>query len=287
MRLGLTRALGSDFLIGSIGYRLERIGINLAPGVRNYLLVDNPITGVPTLLYPNAPQSIVDESGNTRQATFSASLAYDTRNDTRLPNHGQRSEIISEIASTYLGGQRDFYKVELQSAWYFPGFAKGHVIEALGRVGVANGINGDTVPFYDRFYLGGLYSLRGFQYRTVSPREADPNPNTPPSDAYRGYFQEPVGGNSFWFGSVEYSLPIIDKEGSGGVRFALFYDVGSVGVDAYDFNVSGYSSDWGIGLRLNLPIGPLRLDYAFPISYDQFSSGKGQFQFGVGWSRPF
>jgi len=288
MRLGLTRALGSDFLIGGIGYRIENVGIKLNPGVRNYELVDNPITGVPTLLYPNAPESIVSESGYTLQSTFSLSLAYDTRNDTRLPNRGQRSELIAELASTYLGGQIDFYKVELQSAWYFPGLAKGHVIEALGRIGVANGMNGDTVPFYNRFYLGGLYSLRGFQYRTVSPREADPNPNTPPSAAYNGYFDEPVGGNSFWFGSIEYSLPIIDKEGSGGVRFAVFYDVGSVAVDAYDFNVSDYSSDWGIGLRLNLPIGPLRLDYAFPITYDsRFNDGKGQFQFGVGWSRPF
>lgn len=66
--------------------------------------------------------------------------------------------------------------------------------------------------------------------------------------AYGGYFNEPVGGNTFWFGSLEYSVPIIDKEGSGGVRFAVFYDVGSVGANAYDFNVSGYSSDWGVGL---------------------------------------
>ena len=282
IRLGLTRALGSDFLIGSIGYRIENIGIKLSPGVHNYELVDVGNPAVPTLIYPNAPQAILNERGYSPQATLSLSLAYDTRNDTRLPNHGQRSEIISELASTYLGGQSDFYKIELQSAWYFPGFAKGHVIEVVGRTGVANGMNGDTVPFYDRFYLGGLYSLRGFKYRSISPREPDPK-----TGGYPGYFSEPVGGDSFWFGSVEYSLPIIDKEGSGGVRFALFYDIGSVSANAYDFKVSGYSSDWGIGLRLNLPIGPLRLDYAFPITYDQFSTGKGQFQFGVGWSRPF
>ena len=282
MRLGLTRALGSDFLIGSIGYRIEQVGILLAPGIHDNQLVNVGNPPVPTLLWANAPQSILDESGYTWQSIASASLAYDTRNDTHLPNKGQRTEVTTEIASTYLGGQADFYKVELQSAWYFPGFAKGHVIEMVGRTGVANGMNGDTVPFYDRFYLGGLYSLRGFKYRSISPR--DPNPAT---GGYGGNFNEPVGGDAFWFGSLEYSLPIIDKEGGGGVRFAVFYDVGSVGAKAYDFNVSGYSSDWGIGLRLNLPIGPLRLDYAFPITHDQFSDGKGQFQFGVGWSRPF
>lgn len=282
-RWGLTRALGSDFLIGSIGYRIERVGIDLASGVHGTEVINVGNPPVPTISWANAPQAILDESGDTRQATLSLSLAYDTRNDTRLPNRGQRSEIISEVASTYLGGQSDFYKVELQSAWYFPGFAKGHVIEAVGRIGVANGMNGGYVPFYDRFYLGGLYSLRGFEYRGISPREEDPAPG----GGYSGYFSEPVGGNSFWFGSIEYSLPIIDRDGTGGVRFALFYDVGSVEADAYNFSVKGYSSDWGIGLRLNLPIGPLRLDYAFPITYDQFSDGKGQFQFGVGWSRPF
>ncbi len=290
MRLGLTRALGSDFLIGSIGYRLERIGIDLAPGVHGAEYVNVPgsggglsgggSAGLPTYIFPNAPQAILDESGYTRQATLSLSLAYDTRNDTRLPNKGQRSEVIAEVASTYLGGEGDFYKIELQSAWYFRGLAKSHVLEAIGRIGVANGMGGDTVPFYDRFYLGGLYSLRGFKYRSISPREQNPAPGG-------GYFNEPVGGNSFWFGSLEYSLPIIDKEGGGGVRFAVFYDIGSAGANPYNFNVGEYSSDWGIGLRLNLPIGPLRLDYAFPITYDQFSDGKGQFQFGVGWSRPF
>jgi outer membrane protein insertion porin family len=52
-------------------------------------------------------------------------------------------------------------------------------------------------------------------------------------------------------------------------------------------NAADYSSNWGVGLRLNLPIGPLRLDYGIPIKYDQFNDGQGRFQFGVGWQRPF
>ena len=47
------------------------------------------------------------------------------------------------------------------------------------------------------------------------------------------------------------------------------------------------SDNWGLGLRLNLPIGPLRLDYGIPIHHDQYSSAAGKFQFGVGWERPF
>jgi outer membrane protein insertion porin family len=67
----------------------------------------------------------------------------------------------------------------------------------------------------------------------------------------------------------------------------MFYDIGSVGSRPYDFNLSGFSDNWGLGIRLNLPIGPLRLDYGIPIRHDQFNSSSGQFQFNVGWERPF
>ena len=71
------------------------------------------------------------------------------------------------------------------------------------------------------------------------------------------------------------------------MRLAAFYDIGSVGADPYDFNFGGYNDNWGIGLRLNLPIGPLRLDYGVPIHHDRFNSGTGRFQFGVGYTRDF
>ena len=98
---------------------------------------------------------------------------------------------------------------------------------------------------------------------------------------------EPIGGDTYWFASAEYSIPIFEQEGGVGVRFALFYDIGSVGGNPYNLNLSDFSDNWGIGLRLNLPIGPLRLDYGIPIHHDQYNSSSGKFQFGVGWERPF
>jgi outer membrane protein insertion porin family len=85
-----------------------------------------------------------------------------------------------------------------------------------------------------------------------------------------------------WFGSAEYSVPIIDR-----LRFALFYDVGNVSSRAYDFKIDNFNDNWGLGLRLNLPIGPLRLDYGIPIHHDQFNGSSGRFQFGVGYTREF
>lgn len=275
MRLSLTRALWSDYVIGSVSYTIEQVGIDLNPGLHGNIFVPDPdIPGGSDIFIPaNVPQALLDEEGESLVSRIGLSLAYDTRNSTLLPDAGQRTELSVDFAGGPLGGEKSYYRAELKSAWYFRGFGKGHVLELAGRTGVADGLNGDDVPFYDRYYLGGLYSLRGFRYRAISPREPG--------------FDEPVGGNTYWFGTAEYSIPIIQKEGAGGVRFAMFYDIGSVMADAYDYSFRNYSDNWGFGLRLNLPIGPLRLDYGIPINYDEFSSGSGRFQFGVGYSREF
>jgi outer membrane protein insertion porin family len=51
--------------------------------------------------------------------------------------------------------------------------------------------------------------------------------------------------------------------------------------------MENFNDNWGLGLRLNLPIGPIRLDYGIPIHHDQYNSSSGQFQFGVGYTRGF
>ena len=265
LKTSLTRALWSDFLIGSVSYTIENVDIDL----------DNSASA-----QTNTPPSISEQAGSSIQSKLGLSLAYDTRNSTQLPDGGQRTELLAEVVGGPLGGDQEFYKLELKTAWYFRPYFKGHVIELVGRTGVADGMGGNDVPFYERYYLGGLYNLRGFNYRDVSPRDRRPPPET-------GYYDEPVGGDTYWFGSAEYSVPVFTVEGGVSVRFAVFYDIGSVKSDSYEYSMSDFSSDWGVGLRLNLPIGPLRLDYAIPLDHDEFSSGNPKFQFGVGYTRDF
>jgi outer membrane protein insertion porin family len=278
-RLSLTRALWSDFFIGSVSYTLEQVGISLNnPYNKESFLPPPAVPGTPN---PNSgkaevPQAILDQTGAHLFNRFETTLAYDTRNSTQLPNHGQRTEIDPEFSA----GSSSFMKVQLRTAWYFPGFAKGHVIEVVGRTGIATSTGGGDVPFYDRYYLGGLYSLRGFKFRNVSPREAF-NPTYP-------YVKnEPIGGDSYYFGSVEYSIPLLEKDNGLGVRIAAFYDVGSVGTGSTTFS-GNFDDDWGLGFRLNIPhLGPLRLDYGIPITHDKYNGGSGQFQFGAGYTREF
>ncbi len=283
--VSLTRALWSDFFIGSIGYSIEDVGINLNGGWHGWETIsgvnapiNNPTT--PIMAPPNVPNAILEQTGDHLFHHFNASLAYDTRNSVELPNGGQRTEFDPE----FITGDSTYYKLEVKSAWFFRGLFKSHVLELAGRAGVADGLGGDNVPFYDAYYLGGLYSLRGFKYRNIAPR--DPTYGSNPGDNIF-MANEPIGGDSFWFGSVDYYIPIIQQEGGVGLRLDFFYDAGSVSGSPY--SASGpFDDDAGAGILLNIPhLGPLQLYYGVPINHDQYNSGSGQFQFGFGYAREF
>jgi outer membrane protein insertion porin family len=221
------------------------------------------------------PAEIRLEEGYRLVSKVGSSIAYDTRNNVFLPNRGQRTVLSGEVAGGPLGGDSDFYKVELSSARYFRGFGGGHVLELSAQTGVVDSYGDDPrVPLFDRWFLGGMHSLRGYRYRRVGPRDVDG--------------KEPIGGNTYWFASAEYSIPIIER-----LRFAVFYDIGNVYRGAYSFSTQGpdygaFSDNWGVGIRLNVPgMGPLRLDYAFPITHDVYTSGSGRLQIGVGFYRGY
>jgi outer membrane protein insertion porin family len=219
------------------------------------------------------PYELRREQGYRLVSKVGLSIAYDTRNSVLLPDRGQRTVFSTELAGGPFGGDSDFYKLELSSARFIRGFFPGHVLELGARGGVLDTYsNTARVPLYDRFYLGGMWDLRGYKFHHVGPRDG----------------QEPVGGNTYWFGTAEYSLPIIER-----LRLAVFYDIGNVYKDAYSFATQDpgygpYSDNWGVGIRLNIPgLGPLRLDYAIPLTHDSFNGGAGRFQFGIGFTREY
>ena len=274
--IGLSRDLyesGTKQLQAGIHYTIENIGIRLnTPYHDQFVPTPTPLNPQPSPVPANVPNAILAELGDHLYHRFGASLAFDTRNSLRLPNHGQRTEIDPEIDL----GHNNYFKLGSKSQWYFPGLFHGHVLEIGGSAGMAKALNGGDVPFYDRYYLGGLYWQRGFKYRNVSPREP----------GFTG-INEPIGGDSYWFASAEYSIPIIEKESGPSLRLAGFYDTGTVGAGWRTFS-GNYDDNWGIGIRLDIPhLGPLRLDYGFPIHNDHFNPHHGQFQFDFGYSRPF
>jgi len=284
-KLSLSRTLfKNDFIRGGVNYTLEDVGIVLNNPYHGWI---NAPSGPTTIgpgstigssasnsgvqggpVPPNIPHSILDETGYHLFSHIGSFLSYDTRGGGQLPNRGQRTTLSAELIG---GADRDFYKLDAANDWYFKGLFRGHVLELGGHLGVASSLDATDVPFYERYYLGGMNTLRGFRYRSISPREDG--------------FSEPVGGDTYWFGTAEYSIPIFEQERGISLRFALFYDIGSVGVSPYSLNVDNFSDNWGLGLRINLPIAPIRLDYGIPIHHDTYSSSSGKFQFGVGFTR--
>ncbi|MBK7997662.1 MAG: outer membrane protein assembly factor BamA [Verrucomicrobia bacterium] len=267
MRVGLTKALGTEFLRGGLTYTLESVNIDLNDNLHGDIVVPNGNGGL-NFVPANVSEEIAREAGRRLVSKVGTSLIYDTTDSYLLPTKGFRSEFRAELAGGPWGGDVDFYKIELKHAQYVKGFWEGHLLELGGRTGVAESYNGDIdVPLFDRFFLGGLDSLRGYRYRDIGPRDR---------------FREPLGGDTYWFGTAEYSVPIVER-----VRFAAFYDIGMVYKDSYYYNFHEYADNWGLGIRLLLPIGPLRLDYGIPIHNSSGKAGSGKFQFSAGYRRDF
>jgi outer membrane protein insertion porin family len=141
-----------------------------------------------------------------------------------------------------------------------------HVLNLRGWASVVETWgDGVRVPIFDRLFLGGARTLRGFDYREVGPKDET---------------GEPVGGLSGWMATAEYIVPLAEK-----FRVAAFYDIGMVYDEAYEFDSSDYNSDVGVGIRFDIPGFPLRLDYAWPLEADEFNDrSSGRFQFTIGYS---
>jgi outer membrane protein insertion porin family len=203
----------------------------------------------------SAPQLIIDEAANSPRSISKVTFTMwrDTRNDLIFTTRGSRISLATTFAG--IGGDTEYVKFEGRSAFFLPTFEFGdQVLSILGRVGSLWEYSDQPVPFFDRFYLGGPDSVRGFDYREVGPVDQ----------------REPIGGNSYGFGSLEYSIKVADP-----LRLAIFYDWGFVNADDFDFSPSSYNDNWGVGIRLLVLGNPLRLDFGIPITTTQILDSNG------------
>ena len=218
---------------------------------------------------PSASEAIQSQEGSTVESKIFSSLVFDRRDNPLLTRRGQRVTLSPYIAGGFLGGDTQIYGFDLEGSQYFP-FRWDTILLINGEIatvstwGSGNQIPGssDQVPIFERLFLGGSNNLRGFPFREVGPQDQN---------------GEPLGGNSMARATVEFTFPIIEK-----ARGAIFYDTGFVNSDSWSFGFNHIASDIGIGLRLDLPIGPLRLDYGYPIQRDGYNGG-GHFNFNVGY----
>ena len=140
----------------------------------------------------------------------------------------------------------------------------GEITARAGAVGAFG--NSDSVPIYERFFSGGADSIRGYKERGVGPK--DPATNSP------------LGGEAILLGSAEYVFPVVDF-----IKGAIFMDAGNVWEKEGDFGSGGYKYSAGPGIRVKTPVGPVKLDYGYPLKVDPGEKKVGRFHFSL--SRAF
>ncbi len=204
------------------------------------------------------------------KSQISIGITNDTRNRSYLPSKGHKLDAQTFISGGFLGGDVNTYGFNLEGSQYFQ-LPFDMILSFEGEVGTVTEWSGsDDVPIYDRLYLGGPNSLRGFRYRQVGPKDIE---------------GEPIGGKTLVRFTTEVTFPVVES-----VRGAVFYDMGYVNEDSWAFGPKdarfgsgGFNANVGLGLLVELPaIGPIRIDYGIPISSDIENDSAGKFQFNVG-----
>jgi len=229
--------------------------------------------------FPKADQPI-------QQSAIGPSLFYDRRDDILDPHTGYYATLAGKYAFPFLGATARYGKVSGQAAWFTRLF--GGVLGVSGRAGAIFPYNVQPdvppVPIAERFFAGCSATARGFDTDlegiprvTVDPNTAavlntkDPTGSCLPTYPQLAHYDcnpgpRIIGGNGFMAWSLEYRYPIL-----GNLGISVFYDLAQVWENPGDINFrfegdTGLRQSIGAGLHYLTPIGPLRLEYAAPVS---------------------
>jgi outer membrane protein insertion porin family len=229
-----------------IRYRLERVVMSDVADTNLYTDVDGS-----TFYYT--------EEGGRTESSISALLSRDRRDSVFVPTRGSRVSFSATLMGGPMGFDTDLYALALKGEQHVPLWFK-HVLSFRASADVEE-TYGDTdeVPISERFFCGGPRTVRGIKYRDAGPKAYQTLTN-PDGSPY--YDIVPRGGQTLLLASAEYTIPL----GVPNIRFAGFFDAGSLAVDPYDFSCKELVWGTGVGIRLDIPGFPVRLDYALKTS---------------------
>lgn len=208
--------------------------------------------------------------GRYKESSVTTSIEYDSRDRAINPTEGSRHKLSFEYAG--LGGDVGFAKTKAEAGKYFPLFWEtvgflhaegGHVTE----------VDDKYLPDYEMFYLGGINSLRGFDWRDVSVIEEDEDGN-----------RIKLGGEKYVQLNVEFIFPLIKNAG---LRGLLFYDTGNVYARGENVDLGELRESAGFGIRWHSPLGPLRLERGYILDRKKDEDGNyiedsGRWEFAIG-----
>jgi len=187
----------------------------------------------------DASRFIREQEGSKVTSALSFSLAMDTRDDYYNPTKGARHSISIQNAGGILGGDNYFVKTVADTSWFFPLPLKT-VLNLRGNVGFVEPYSGRKVPIYEKFYVGGLQTVRGFEYGMAGPFDTN---------------REPLGSKKMVAFQSELIFPLSAEIG---LKGAIFWDVGK-GFDKFK-DITPLKTGVGVGIRWFSPFGPIHID---------------------------
>lgn len=202
-------------------------------------------------------------AGRNTLSSLTTTLKRDTRNRYYNPTAGSNNSFAIEYAGGLLGGDAAFTKYIFNSGWFFPLWAQ-HVFFVRGKAGWIQDRPGGILPTYEKFFLGGMNSLRGYGWGTVSP--VDPETG------------DRIGGEKMVLFNLEYIFPLSKEQGLVGV---IFYDAGNAFTADDDVDLGTLRKSYGFGLRYYSPLGPMRLEYGRVID-PRPGDDKDNWEFTIG-----
>ncbi|ABQ27398.1 outer membrane protein assembly factor BamA [Geotalea uraniireducens] len=231
----------------------------------------------------NESQALLDSIRNgtvttETSGTTSAISASITRNTTdyRLdPSSGMMNTLSAEFAG--IGGSNRYARYISENALFYP-VGLGTVFSLRGTFGYIQNV-GKDVPIDEKFYLGGINTLRGYSGRTVSPSIVPPPVPAGVTGIATAANRVFIGGDSEVVFNAEYQFPLLKDVGVKGV---VFFDAGNAYSGTRDI-FTKFQASYGGGIRWFSPIGPLRLEYGIPVNpRDGIDKASGRFEFSIG-----
>jgi outer membrane protein insertion porin family len=206
-----------------------------------------------------------DEYGDNLNSIARLYWSDDTRDQILVPTKGHQATLFGEVGDGAIG-DNEFYKVGANYKQFYEMPWYKHVLSLRGRLETVDAYSGE-LPIYERLFLGGPRTIRGVEYRDIGPK------------VYKGAGRKehaPIGGKSLAMATAEYTIPVFKA-----VRFATFCDAGSLSEDEFDVS-SDFEVSVGVGLRIDIPGFPIRLDFATPVCDDDSYTDDRVFSFLIG-----
>ncbi|MBU4388956.1 MAG: outer membrane protein assembly factor BamA [Proteobacteria bacterium] len=209
----------------------------------------------------DASESIWEMEGENVLSSISTTLRYDSRDRIFNPTEGQNHSVSMEYAG--IGGDIGFTKYLAETGWYIPMFW-GTVGFMHGETGYVKESSGEKLPDYERFYLGGMNSMRGFDWQDIHVTDED---------------GAEIGGETYIQFNIEFIFPLIKKAGIVGV---IFYDTGNVYGSNESIELGDMRKSAGFGFRWYSPIGPIRLENGYILDPEEGEDTGGRWDFTMG-----